>query len=720
MPIQRGMALSFSATKSTRYPISMRSASNTKPESLLTVKLMHISGELTVGKRVPPMLLPLWDAIGIAHELNGYRNEVAGRVDQYSKERDVQIDAINLLTNLEQDLPQRASDAVMKRQRDQATAGSKGWSKQVSDERRAAASKMPEPQRSQQLEIIALRDQDAKQGIPTYISQQREEANRFTGAQRTAMMAKMDAAILNFDTIRDANAYKNIEHARVVAKEDWEKHAKYIDWAALTTFKKHFTELSWEAENLLEVRTVELIKWLEAPLFVDTLEDFHSNHTLDALAFEDHVSNATFGMESSKAGAKKIDEWVKEGKASTKSNLVWRTIALNQTAAIKDVDAAIAEAQKHHAHNKLAHEIDLASFANKLLKGFTDTYKKTQGIADANVGALAGTKSFNVKIKPVNLRGLDVAMIGFGDRIFRAFRINNLADGAAEHLIHHMLALNNGAARADILKSMRTIHKALDAAPKAMRTIQADAVMQAWEEFTTKSTKAPTAIKTVRLTTVVMLFEALNFFKLGKDCIEKGDGKSFALLAASAMSIMSALLDIASTPVKEVQGATSWSYQKIKLYGGVLSGAATLIGAIFDAKDYKKQSAAGESGLAFLYALKFALGATSGGLTLFTGVTYSGPLIQRLTNRTAIGLAEATTGKLAQKLIVRRIFMFLGSGWITVSVTVIQVVLYFVTPDELEKWCKHCAFGRLRASETNAGSVTSQRKALALALEAVS
>ena len=45
-----------------------------------TIKLMRQSGKRPDGGSHPPMLLALWDGIGITHELNGYRNEAAGRI----------------------------------------------------------------------------------------------------------------------------------------------------------------------------------------------------------------------------------------------------------------------------------------------------------------------------------------------------------------------------------------------------------------------------------------------------------------------------------------------------------------------------------------------------------------------------------------------------------------------------------------------------------------
>ena len=731
--------------QTTCYQVFMRNtagASRSSPagartESSSTVKMMQISSERPDGKKVPPMLLALWDAVGTVNELNGYRNEVAGRVDQFSTERAVQIDAINLINNIKKDLPEHAAESQAARQKAMMDQEAEAWKNEGLSERRKYANLLPEPQRSQQLQIIALREQDQKDGIPPFMSQQREIANRFDEPVRSANLAKTDLELKRFAAARQKNAAANIDHARAAAAHDWPKYEEKLDQPALKLFQKNLAALNTEADTLLETRTVELIKWLEAPLFVDTLEDCHTGNIADGLEFEDKISTALFGISSSKAGIKKIEAWVNEGKATSKTNLVWRTIALNQKSCMAEVDAAIKEAKRHHLANTLASDFGLAAFVAKGLKGFADTYKKAQSITNSNISARAGTKAFNFGIQAVNTRNLDTIMIAFGDAIFRRFRFDHLMDSAAEHIISFMLhtralvepadslallkvtAQNNGVARADILRQMRTVRKAFETHPVVMRSVQADAVAKAWEDFRATNAKAPTAVKDARLAVIVILFESVNFFKMGSDCIAKHDAKSFAGLAASMMSITSALLDVSAIGVKEVLGSASWTYQKLKLGGGVLSGSATLIGAVFDFAAAREQSKNGEINLKYLYGVKALAGAAGGTLTLLTTVTYAAPLLERLTGRAAVGLAARSAGLWAGELIGERILMMSVGAWITVIVTSVQVAIYILTPDELQIWCEHCAFGTLRSSKSNATSVKSQRDALVLALKAV-
>ena len=350
---------------------------------------------------------------------------------------------------------------------------------------------------------------------------------------------------------------------------------------------------------------------------------------------------------------------------------------------------------------------------------------------------MTGTTAFSHKINPVNTRGVDKVMVAFGDRIFRHFRFLQLADSAAEHIISHMLnirglvepadslkllktnALNAGVARADILRQVRAMRTGLDAKPRITLSAQSEAVKEGWTNFKNSNAKAPSAIKDARLAVIVLLFEGMNWAKMGNDCIVKKDTKSYAMLLASTMSITALLLDVVSTPVKEILNASSWTYQKIKLMGGVLSGAAAIMASVFDLNEASKQNDNGESGVALLYLIKSAIGVSAGSLTLLTTATYAAPLLERLTGKAAVGLAARSAGTWAGELIAGRILMMSIGAWLTVGATAVQVVIYYFTPDELEKWCSHCIFGELRKSACNAATVKSQRDALALALKMV-
>jgi hypothetical protein len=419
-------------------------------------------------------------------------------------------------------------------------------------------------------------------------------------------------------------------------------------------------------------------------------------------------------MGSSQAGAKKIEAWVKEAKASVKGNLLWRAIALNQEQGIAEVDAALALAEQHQGERAVASALTIEGILAKTLKVFADTHKKAAGLYSANTSAAgaAGSTAFGAKINPVKTRDIDKVLSTVGDKLLDHFKVPGLADHVSEKLIQHMLSIRamvdpkdslalvvaqaaaEPQSRGHLLRRLAAAETFLAANTADIKTAQAENLRAAWGKFRIGDSKAPAAMRDARLAIVVMLIEGLNFQKLLAECKTKGDAKSWWSLAASGMTITSGLYDVASVPAKNLFGAESWSYQKIKLWGGVLSAGATAIGAYLDLKDAKKSKDAGRTGLAFLYFSKMALGGANLGLVMATTFTYSAPLIGRLTGSPIAAGAARAVGARAAAIIGARILFMSAGLWLTVGTFAIQVFIWVFTDDDLQYWCDRCAFGK--------------------------
>ena len=193
------------------------------------------------------------------------------------------------------------------------------------------------------------------------------------------------------------------------------------------------------------------------------------------------------------------------------------------------------------------------------------------------------------------------------------------------------------------------------------------------------------------LAVVVMLIETGNFAKMFAQ--SKGDAKTQAMLAASAMSITAAVIDIASVPAKNIWGNEAATYQKLKLLGGLLGGMASLVGAGVDSADARDQHSKGRTGLAVLYGLKAISGAGGGLLTLATSFSYGAGVLQKISGRAAVAQAARATSAAATRVIAARILLMSVGAWVTVITIGLQVLIWVFTPDELEDWCDGCAFG---------------------------
>jgi len=709
----------------TRYPLARR-----EKQLTATLECMKAIGKVDPEKPPhPPMVLALWDAIGVTHELNGFRNEPAGRIQQYGQERALEISAMSAIDGLKKALQQKAGDAQQDLQ-DHTRSGSSGAYDTASlHQRRTQAATLAEPRRGQELEVCNILDHWAQQQAPSYYRGRLETANLSPEPRRSQEIASLQTEVNDFLTRREKNAAANIEDART---EAWSHYEPKIDPERLKHFKEQLEAFAGAADKLVDERTDDLLAWLKSQPLLDTLTEYHSNYVADGVAFEDKIGVAILGLGSSPKGAEKLKKWVEEAKA-TEKNLIWRAIALNQTLAITDLNQALQEAKQHKGARTLATTLDWTGYTAKSLKAFADTHKKASSIYTANdtASSAKGSTAFGARIQPINSRNIDYLAMTVGDTVIRYFRIDGLADYVSEKIIQHVFSIrafvnpadsanliltqarNEELARQQTLQRLRSGKTFLATDQPAVKSIQAQSLETAWTEFKTKNSGAANALRDSRLAVVVMLVEGVNFFKLMGDCYRKNDGKSWWSLGASAMTITSLLFDVATVAAKAVfeldakapairlPGAESWSYQRLKLYGGLLSAGATAIGVYFDWEDGGKAWARGYHTLGGLYIFKAAAGATGAGLTLAATFTYSAPFIGRLTGSAALGTAVGNVGLRAAAIIGKRILMMSAGAWITVGTFTIQVFIWKFTDNELQSWASQCAFGLKRNAAWN-------------------
>ncbi len=701
---------------STRYPWHLR-----RDMAEGTVAHMQARGKGT-GQPSTPHVLALWDAIGISHELNGFRNDAAGWIKRYLDERSLEIGAVECYDGLRQALNERAVKAV--------------------EQFHAVGQSSPTGEMNRLRAPIALSTHD--DAAATAFGQQyyqlsqeyrngdltlaELQARRAPLVQRYAKdPAALEAALAREDDIKRATARGTQqaierERARVQVDSPWEDYEERIDRDAVRFFKEKRAAFEIAAADIIERRTLPLLRWLEAQPFLDTLKDFHGENVEDGLLFTHDIGEAIFGIGSCKAGRKKIEEWVKDCKASMESNLLWRVVALNQNDARAELDQMLAEAERHRDAQTMATAVTWGTYLQKAAKAFADTYKKAQGVYDANVKASsqAGSTAFGVRLASINTRGTDKFAITVGEAVFRFFRVDKLADFASEKIIQHIFCVrgfvnpldsqrliiaqsgHEALAREQTLRRLRSSRAFLATDIPAMRTAQGQALRAAWTDFRASGTAdSVSAVRDARLAVVVGLIEGVNFAKLLADCKNKGDTKSYFSLLASGMVITSAMFDVAATAAKNLPGMgnASLGYQQLKLWGGVLASGASFVLAVLDAREADKVRNEGYGGLARLYLAKSFAQAASGIFAVAVTFTYSAPLISQMLGRGALGTAASAVGKRAAAIIALRILGMGVGAWLTVGTFGIQVLIWWVAPDALDKWMDRSAFGQLSSEK---------------------
>ncbi|WP_218508428.1 T6SS effector BTH_I2691 family protein [Variovorax sp. dw_308] len=657
---------------STRYPWHLRTG---MAEGTIVHMVCRNKG---AGKPSEPHVLAMWDAIGIAHELNGYRNDAAGWIKKYGDERELQIAALNNYKGLRNALENQA----FSRGEEHVLRGAQDG-----------------PLQSAQREL--------------------EEKSR-TSPDDEYLRKQLDQVRILNSKISAGAPRLSEEFGKSLAGKAWPPYRERIDTDESERVEKKLAEFHAAAAFIVDQRTIPLIRWLEAQLLLDTFNDFDGHNLLDGMVFGEQVAEAIWGIGSCRSGAQKIETWVKECKATVESNLLWRVVALNQMHAREELDEKLNEAVHHKSEQTLASTLTWIGYSAKFMKSIADTYKKAQSVFDANVKAATGTSSaFGASINKVNVHGADKFAITVGDFIFKHFRVDKLGDYASEKIIQHIFSVRafvnpmesedliakqvaaEKIGRAQTLRRLQATKTFMKLDTREIHTQQTEGLRTAWAKFkVSDDVKAPQAIKDARLAMVVMLIEGVNFSKLLIESKTKNDMKSWLSLLASGMSIGSALMDIATVPIKNMpgMGAETWGYQVVKGWGGVLSGGAAWVGVYLDFEDSKQADAKGYGNLYWLYALKGGLGVANGALTFAVTFTYAAPLVARLTGRAAAGAAIEAVGARAAAIIGLRILGMAAGGWITVGMLGVQVVIWWISPNAIEDWIDHSAFGKKRST----------------------
>ncbi|OLI31983.1 T6SS effector BTH_I2691 family protein, partial [Xanthomonas oryzae] len=229
-----------------------------------------------------------------------------------------------------------------------------------------------------------------------------------------------------------------------------------------------------------------------------------------------------------------------------------------------------------------------------------------------------------------------------------------------------------------------------------------DLMRERWEQASQSSRNA------VRLASLTGVLELVNFINL----LSKSDkqARDYGSLVASGAALVSVYSSMAEKVSKEFFGDASRSMSRMKAIGGWLGGFGTYIGAYYDFGDavtyWKKE----DYQAAVLYGMKTTAGVAVGGAQFLTALVYSAPIIEKALGRRGIVIwldalkagLQAATAKEGEDLLAKASMKRLGmailrvGGWeVTVALIAIDILIYAIKPDALEKWCESNQFGKV-------------------------
>ncbi len=686
--------------QTSRYPMHIR-----RGQSGPVCELMSAIGKVNGEAKNAPIIIALWDAVGIAHELNGYRNDAAGWVDRYGQERELEISALNCIEGTKTALEERAVNSEKSRQqliRSRSPIGSTAA-------RRARALQLPEPARSQELEACDMLDDWAQREIPADLFEPKLAAvGRYPDAERAGRISSLKAEVERFYQQRQKNGEKLVKQQQTDA---WPKYEAKFRKNAYQDFRSKYDAFTAAADRIIDKRTDDLLAWLESRYLLNALTEYSQQNLDDGVQFEDAVGNMMFGISSSKNGARKIDAWVAEAKA-TESNLVWRAIAANQEEGMQDVNHALAAAVAYKGVPLTEAAVNGARDNLKYVAKFADFSKK--GLSLHNTLRKAG-------VMQVPTGGLEKIFMTVGNKFFQPF-IQRGVDTLGEKFIQSLLlakvgkdyasisgllfaeAKVGGPARAEMLFLMGTAN----AAVAKRYTVLSDA----WKKLVAgadmpkanadpKLAGAFNEARDLRFAMVATLLQGLLIVKLAQDASkDPNNHKLHSELLAAQLSLGAAIIDLGATGIKGLHSAkdAAISFQVLKVAGGVLSVGAGYIAAQndFESADKKQKS---DIQIARLYRIKAYANLVAAGLSGLATLSYAQPAFTLIATRFPASILARSAAYALGRLFFWRALLMLGGMGFGIAVLAIQVVIWYFSDDELQTWCKESAFGPNKPSK---------------------
>ncbi|AWH54730.1 hypothetical protein C1924_16855 [Stenotrophomonas sp. ESTM1D_MKCIP4_1] len=463
-----------------------------------------------------------------------------------------------------------------------------------------------------------------------------------------------------------------------------------------------------------------LVAWRRHELLPVTLEDFDGQSAAHGVWFEEIITEAIAVLGMHEIGRELLTELADDLKVTGRRSLLWRVVAHNQEELRQELEQTLSAAQVG-ADTVL--EVAGASWAAFVagtahLKSFLTLYRKLEV---AQKEAAPSTASARI----LRDTGVDRFVTTAGAYLLNRFPMKGIQDTAGNAMVRFVLLtralmerdeaislvadeLSHGQqGKRYFLERIRFYRGKGSALPMqfALRDLELNhgalAMRKRWQ------TAAESSRNAVRLSSLTGVLEMVNFINLAAK-VDK-DTRDYATLLASGMSLVVVYTSVHETVAKEFFGVGSTSAMRMKAAGSVMAGAGSFIGAYYsysDAQDAREQQ---EIAVSVLLNIKAFVTFNGGGAQFLTALAYSSPVIERSLGRNSLTLAlrgvraglEAAAATEGGSVVASQAMKRLGvwilrlSGWqVALALLVIEVLIWAISPNDLEKWCMNNAFGR--------------------------
>ncbi|CAJ3942133.1 T6SS effector BTH_I2691 family protein [Burkholderia pseudomallei] len=732
-----------------RYPWAMRNkaAAGAKLSSAAeTVKGAQGSTRNTKGEPCVPLMVALWDGIGITHELNGFRNDAQARFLQYCDEQALRINALQWI-----DQAKLAVEAGARRKatfdHSPAMPGSTSWYYPDAVAKQKAAAKTPADR-----QFWNDYQWMGENGVPPSYARQ---ITQFRAAPSSPAyqdaMARARKYVEAKPRIEQDRAKKIDQDTVTGAEHDWAKYREKLaddtsskkgasngNVKRIDVFRVLYQRIQDQKQALLAQRTADVANWLDAPLFLAALEDYHEENGFDGIAFEFAIFHAIVGLSAERSGVAALNKLIDRLDPTKPESLVWRMVASNQKKSKEALKLALAkaEANKNVVLETVGEGFNVFAETSEKLKKFAEFYTKMDEMSKQ-------AKQLNAIDQAMHDKGVDKVVVSVGHLVFQRFPYKGadlvgLGNGVSEAIIKSVFMLRVGIKseevkdlvlqqakvepqlRSKFLGEYQAQRRMGRSSPEAFRmatsavakTEGSNVLANRWSKLKVR--------ESVGLVGVIGLIEVIGLIKL----INKSDkeGRDWAELGGACFSVAGAAAEVALKPLETLkfeQGA-----KNVKILGGYCGAIAGGIGMVFDLMDARGKWKNGEQLVGLLYVGKGILGFGATVAFGLTALSSSAPFFERIASnvtgrkirivvldRVGQGIVDAAARKAAiaagqeaaavaaeraGAMVVGRVLLFMASWEIQVAVIAIQVVIWALSNDDLQNAMLDSVFGMER------------------------
>ncbi len=608
------------------------------------------------------------------------------------------------------------------------------------------------------------------QPVEEFIDQHRQSSdqyfdNRLRQAQHLRLQGnEADAKLIEDDVHeslknRAVNYQKGIDEAKARAPAEWKrKYESRLDMVEMQAFHDALTGHTQAAFKTVEARTEQHVKWFESARLVDAFDVFDPNDNKAGIEFAVNSAICTVGLSGCQAGEAKVDQWIKAD-AVSRSNLYMRGVLYNSDDLIAQLKAANEQIKTEVGKVDLASSVSSAVML-KATKGLVDGFKKTDSAFDEwvrNQGQNFSKKWASSLEAVLYHKASDmcraVFRTGLGgtfDKVLTA-RLSGLLyarlTSVTEKLAFNDLMLSLPTEKVGEFKRARTQRRAQARADAArtgkatagaakvaeqvdgsLETLIADAQDKARAKVKLtldelKGNKNPPT-NNYHQTRIGVLLGCIEMIALGEKLTHfENTEKGWLEVGGSAMAVGGIVLDTYYSAAKSIREIVP--YKAIapikdgadivrggfKIGAGVLGFGAGLCSATLDVMKFQGEK---DTTLKTVYVLRATAGYVSSGLTIVAAFSYTGPMLERVASGYALNSirfrALTAAADLAMTLAARvRLLVWVARlNWVGLALTAGEIGYMLLKDDDLQNWCEKCTFRKEKMHQTRGGKIATE------------